>query len=322
MRPLLFSFLLLGASPALAGQGAAPAAAGCNFLDRELPADTIVIAAGGYGGRTLAFQIDQTGHEATQFDVAVHADKPVALLLGAYEPTIWSIAWTSGTRIVAVYVTGYHRQAVAGLPPGTPLIVSSYDGKGACGSDYISDSDKLAWINPKARMVFGKAALRVYNKAPGGLLDIVESARAKSAYQSAPDVTPASLRDKNAPLAGNAGLADAVAKGVLRPMTEADIEKVRRHFRAALPRNAAGKPDVPPLAGAARGAPAEVSIPSISLERGYVVLKRFVYPAGLYGGNLAYFIVPKGVPAPTGEPGHSTVIDLGKPGGCATQGCH
>jgi hypothetical protein len=42
-------------------------------------------------------------------------------------------SWSKGTRIVAVFVTGYHRQAVAGLPKGTPLIVSSQEEKQPCG---------------------------------------------------------------------------------------------------------------------------------------------------------------------------------------------
>ena len=41
-----------------------------------------------------------------------------------------------------------------------------------------------------------------------------------------------------------------------------------------------------------------------------MVLKAFTFPAGLYGGNLAHFVVPKGVPTPTGNPGHSMVVDL------------
>ena len=31
-------------------------------------------------------------------------------------------------------------------------------------------------------------------------------------------------------------------------------------------------------------------------------------PAGLYGAHSVTFIVPKGVPSPLGNPGHSTVL--------------
>ena len=36
----------------------------------------------------------------------------VALMLGSYDPTVWHVGWTRGTRIVAILVGGYHRQAV------------------------------------------------------------------------------------------------------------------------------------------------------------------------------------------------------------------
>lgn len=48
-------------------------------------------------GRELSFQIDQSGHQATQFDITVNSpEQPVALILGAYEPTVWNIGWKSG----------------------------------------------------------------------------------------------------------------------------------------------------------------------------------------------------------------------------------
>jgi hypothetical protein len=335
MRHVLsFSLLSLSAAtsmaqttvPFVAGEQARAAVASvsapnCSFLDKKLPKDTIVVAAGSYSGRKLNFQIDQSGHEATQFDVAVHSDKPVALLLGAYEPTVWSIGWTKGTQIVAVYATGYHRQAVAGLPKGTPIITTSQSGQGSCGYNYIGSDSGLEWVNPKSRQVFGLEASRVYNKAANGLLDIVESTRAKTDYVTSPDIKPESFRDLKAPLAGTAGLEAAVAKGLLRPVTAADIETVKAHYRANAAQSATRRPDIPPVAGAAPNAAPEVKIPSITTYRGYVVLKPLVFPAGLYGGNMATFIVPKGVSAPTGNPGHSTVIDLNKAASCTGVGC-
>lgn len=82
----------------------------CKFSNLKLPADHAVFAAGAYAGRSTGFQIDQSGHEATQIDVAVHSPgKPVVLMLGAYEPNIWNIGWSEGTRILAVLASGYHR---------------------------------------------------------------------------------------------------------------------------------------------------------------------------------------------------------------------
>ena len=44
--------------------------------------------------------------------------------------------------------------------------------------------------------------------------------------------------------------------------------------------------------------------------RAYVVLKAYALPAGLYGANSATFFVPKGVPRPSGNLGHSTLYDF------------
>jgi hypothetical protein len=41
-----------------------------------------------------------------------------------------------------------------------------------------------------------------------------------------------------------------------------------------------------------------------------VVLKPFRLPPGLYGAHSATFFVPKGVPRPTGELGHSVLYDF------------
>src|SRR5690606_2075060 len=75
----------------------------CELPDLQLPDETLVYAAGAYSGRELDAQIDQSGHQATRFDILVNSpERPVALLLGAYEPSIWNIGWTEGTRILAV----------------------------------------------------------------------------------------------------------------------------------------------------------------------------------------------------------------------------
>ncbi len=50
--------------------------------------------------------------------------------------------------------------------------------------------------------------------------------------------------------------------------------------------------------------------PKPPIYNAYVVLKPFTYPAGLYGGNSATFLIPKGVLKPAGNPGHSAVFDF------------
>lgn len=289
----------------------------CDFLGKNLPKDTIVVAAGSYSGRLVPFQIDQSGHQATQFDIGVHADKPVALLLSAYAPTIWSLGWTQNTRIVAVFATGYHRQAVAGLPPGVPLIVTDHAAKDGCVHQYLSRSN-LAWVNPASRTIFGKEATRVYPDHKNGLIEITESTRAKLLYVSSPVKTPEMFRDVSAPPAGKAGIEEAIRKGILRKATAADFEQVKvAYVKLATKRSSTNRPDVPPVAGSPANALPSVPMPQYMSHNAYVVLKPFVFPAGLHGADSVTVIVPKGVAAPTGNPGHSQVFDLNKEQPCS-----
>ena len=108
-----------------------------------------------------------------------------------------------------------------------------------------------------------------------------------------------SFRLPDSQLAGPAALQHAVGQGVLRPATLADVQAWNAGMAAQR-----AQQDIPPIAGGAP--PAQRGLP----HNGYVVLKPFRFPAGLYGANSATFYVPQGVPKPTGTPGHSTVHDF------------
>lgn len=264
----------------------------CAFEGLQLPADFVVLGAGAYSGRRTGFQIDQSGSEGTQIDVAVNHDKPVVLMLGAYEPTIWNIVWTPGTRIVAVLASGYHRQIIAGLKGDVPSIISSYDNHGACGYFYVG-GERQAAINPLSRRLFGRSVDMIYPAQDGRVL-VGRAIPAGVNLLTSSSASPVSFHDTSAPLAGQAGLDDAVEKGLLRRATAKDVEAWA---------NAVNE-DVPPAQGR--------MIPSSNfrLFHAYVVLKPFTYPAGLYGGNSATFYISKGVPRPKGNPGHSSVYDF------------
>ena len=124
-------------------------------------------------------------------------------------------------------------------------------------------------------------------------------------------VKPESFRDTPAPLAGPAGVEDAVRKGLLRKASAADADAwVDAVLQNSPPR------DIPPVAGQGVTKP-----PKPPMYDTYVVLKPFTYPAGLYGGHSVTFLIPKGVPRPDGNPGHSSVYDFNTlscqgPGGC------
>lgn len=273
--------------------------AGCEFPGLTLPEDYAVLAAGNYSGRPLHWQIDQSGHQATRMDIRVHRpDKPVMLLLGAYEPTVWNVAWSPGTRIAGVLASGYHRQAIAGLEPGVPVLVSSYDNRHPCGYFYVA-TDELKKVNDAARRIFLRNVDMVYF-AREGVATLGEGDLSRVVWQSSKAVTPESFRDPGAPLAGEAGLLEAVRTGQLRRATPADAEAWGRALAAKLPQR-----DLPPIAGEGRARP-----PVPVIHNAYVVLGPFTYPSGLYGAHATTFFVPAGIPLPKGNPGHSTVLDF------------
>jgi hypothetical protein len=271
----------------------------CALPGLFLPDPVRVYAAGAYAGRKLDFQIDQSGSQATQMDVAVNSPTiPVVLLLGAYDPTVWNIGWTTGTKVLAVHASGYHRQVVAGLPKGTPILTSTYEEKGPCGWFYVTESS-LTGLNGISRRLFQHSVDQVFLAKEGRVL-VGEVLNPGSALVTSPDTPPESFFDKTAPLAGQAGLTDAVKKGLIRPATSQDIDAWVEALAAAQSNR-----DVPPIAGIGKPKPARPYA-----HHAYVVLKEFALPAGLYGAHSATFFVPKGVPPPVGNPGHSAIYDF------------
>ena len=270
----------------------------CGFSGLSLPPDVAVFAAGAYAGRPISFQIDQSGSASTQIDVAINSPKkPIVLILGAYAPTIWNISRTEETRIMAVLVGGHHRQVVAGLEEGMPLLVSTYDNKGPCGGFYIETHTTLEQVSQLSSRVFGRPVDGIFH-AENGKVTVGDPIPANLKLIASPDTTPESFYDKEALIAGLAGIEDAINKGFLRNATLADLDAWYAAIdRAAPPALSQGQP-MPRMS---------------STFRKYVVLKQFTYPPGLYGGNSVSFLIPKGVPKPEGNPGHSTVYDLNGP---------
>jgi hypothetical protein len=271
----------------------------CRIQGVQWPEDFGILVAGDHTGAPQSFQLDQSGSPATRFDVDVNSPgRPVVLMLGAYQPSVWNVRWTPGTRILAALVSGYHRQVVAGLPDSVPRLISTFENKGPCGYFYVGE-DGLERINPLARQLFGRPADLVY-KANRGKVVVGEPIGAGVVMLTSTDVRPDSFVDRGAPLAGRAGVEEAVRRGTLRPATQADIDA----WKATALRMRPAK-DVPPIVGETR--------PGIAMPTSgetYVILRQFAIPAGLHGGHSVCFILPKGVPAPTGDLGHSALFNL------------
>lgn len=287
----------------------------CGFPRVTLPADTVVLGAGGLGGKNVGFQIDQSGNPTTQIDVAVNfPEKPVALMLGASVPTIWNVGWTSGTHIVAVFASGDDRQRVAGLTPDTPLLVSSTNDKGPCSTSrfnseafHLNDifvasfgygrvTNAAQAINEQklSQILFARPITKIFS-VPDGAGKVVMGSPMNSTQRltTSAATPPESFHDKSAPLAGQAGLDQALRRGVLRRAILKDATQWIKALKKKYAIQNRPAPDIPP-----------------DLDNAYVVLKKFTYPPGLYGGHSATFYIPVGVPRPTGDFGHSRIYDL------------
>lgn len=272
----------------------------CAFQDIKFPPNMALYAAGEYSGRKLDVQIDQSGDQATQFDVIVNSPvRPVSLILGAYEPSIWNIGWTKGTRIIAVVATGYHRQAVAGLPKTTPILISTNDNHGVCGYLFLSNQT-LSQVNPYATKIFGKAVDMVYLASAGKTIAGSPDLQNMELFTSR-DTPPESFVDKSQPLAGPAAIQDALKKSFLRPATLEDATNWTNRLNKMLPKDA-----LPPVAGGEN----RQQLKGPYGFNAFVILKPFKFPAGLYGGHLANFYLAEGVPYPEGDPGHSSIYDF------------
>lgn len=275
------ALLCLLSSVALAEDLKAPA--DCAFTNFTVPTDLRIYAAGGYSGRRLGYAIDESGHEATSFDITVNSpSQHVALLLGAYEPSVWNITWSKGTQIVAVMISGYHHQAIAGLEESVPVLKSSYDDPGPCGYFYVSGMQSAS-VNPIARKLFQQPVDQMFPGYGDGKILVGDSLSVglELLTGTRPLESPP---DRYAVLSGQAAIDSAVARGLLRPATPADADAWVVLGRANTPKPA--------------------------LYKAYVVLAPFSYPSGLVGEDSVSFFVLRGGPRPSGNPGQSIVYDF------------
>lgn len=266
----------------------------CGF-GKSFPKEMKVYAAGSYQGMQTNYRIGEKGEKSSVFRLIVNSPKqPVALILGTYNAAIWDITWTEGTKIEAAYVMGYHSQAVSGLPKTVPVSIITIDKKWGCGS-FTIEENKLSQINPLSNKLFHKNVDSVHF-ASAGYIHLGDPIDVQTLLFTSADTTMASLHRHDAPLQKEEALYDAVSKGILRQTTHADLKR----WQDNLPKNA----NLP-----------KVETPSSEkrkpfVHNGFVVLKPFTLPEGLYGGHSATFFVEKGVPVPTGNLGHSTLYDF------------
>jgi|GEM_PF-478699 len=266
----------------------------CTQWAARLPQDYEIYAAGDYKGRPLDFTIDQSNSRAGAFEVAVHLpNRNVVLILGAYEPAIWTVKWSRDTHIVGVWLSGYHTQKITGLEAGTPLLSTSYSDGGACAYFYIGGEGSQAMPRMVAQ-VLGRGPQTLV-MASAGRINIGDTDR-NSYYVQGDTESLDSFRDPSTPFAGDKGIDQLIREGKMRRARDGDLAAWQA------------------MNGVRSGTSVRFGMHDPrgggELFRTYVVLRPMTFPADLYGGNSATFIVPRGIEHPGGNPGHSQVLDM------------
>lgn len=193
----------------------------CTQWVAQLPDDYVIHAAGAYKGRELDFTFGEANKVATAFDVAVNVpDRDVVLALGAYDPGIWTVKWSPGTRIVGVWVSGHDRQEVIGIDSSTPLLKTSYADRSACPSFYVT-ADNAYLITGAVSKVLGRAPDSLV-LANNGRISIGKPG-AQSGYIQAERKDPEEFRDPSLPSPGDKGIEQLLSQGKLRRATVADL---------------------------------------------------------------------------------------------------
>jgi hypothetical protein len=264
----------------------------------KLPDNFVLHAVGTYSGPAdvKGVELDRSGHRVGRAEVVVNVpDKPVVLVLTAYDPTVWRVGRTKETTIAGVIVSGYHGQALIGVTKDTPRALSTYTNKGNFPYFFASDaSPRLLEMNDAVKALVGREMDRFENRADdqgvfhvgaapkdaGGViysddLKVEDYARPAAVVAAAPS--------------GEEGLQKLVKDGKLRLATQADIDawvdKASEKYKRFNP---------------------ELRIEThMRPGRVYVVVDRCTLPDGLYGAHSRSFIVPDKVPIPDGPMGHN-----------------
>lgn len=258
----------------------------CGLAD--LPQDVELHFIGRYQGvQQLDVQLGDSGHLVRQIDVVVaKTKKPVVLVLTAYDPVVWRVGLTESASLAGVYVSGYHTQALLGIPESTPHRVLSGEQSSGCEAFRATNSGEGAEVSTKVLARTGHPVDHFHFESPteyfvvGGTHDTkLEDAH----YTEELSLDDYSVYRGEIP-AGTRGLDELARLGRIRPATAADLQAFRD--------------------GGGELAASEENF----LENVYVVLEPITLPPGLFGAHSRTFIVPLGVPAPEGPKGHCTFL--------------
>jgi hypothetical protein len=212
----------------------------------------------------------------------------IVLVFGAAAPVDWSVSASAATGIAGVWMPDNVAQRLSGIPEEVPILRASANVEPDCDMRAIAGggSSGLAQVT------------RVFGREPASDTRMFEGwTRLKDAATTAAPVVQATPAMSNSPNRRDPWkderLMQLVNQGKLRRATMSDYEQWR----------SSGGP-------ATRRSVMEDPFGGRFLFQMYVVQGSMTIPDGLNGAHAVTFLVPRGAPRPTGNPGHSEILDM------------
>jgi hypothetical protein len=256
-----------------------------------LPDNAEVHVVGLYkGGKELDVQLGQSGHTTTEIEVIVdRTPAPVILVLSAYDPVVWKVGTARGATVAGVLVSGYHTQALLGIPRATPHRVLASEQSQGCQAVSAHSAQNAAQAERRVMALVGRGIDRYYGSSSASVVYVGGDSPVKPvdvSYSSELTLDDYAVFRGEIP-AGDRGIDALQRQGKLRPATAADVAQWSGDSRQ------------------------QSSLASgLGVGSVYVVLDDITLPPGLFGAHRRDLIIPAGVPKPKGPKAHCTFYYL------------
>ena len=242
------------------------------------------------GQKELDVQLGSSGHTTTEIDVVVdRTAAPVILVLSAYDPVVWKVGTARGSSLAGVLVSGYHTQALIGIPRATPHRILASEHSQGCEALNAHSAQNAAQAEGRVMALVGRGIDRYYGGSSASVVYVGGDSTIKPvdvAYSSDLTLDDYPVVRGEIP-AGDRGIDALQRQGKLRLATAADVARWTG--------------DSTQQSRLASG----LGVASV-----YVVLDEITLPPGLFGAHRRDFIIPSGVPKPKGPKAHCTFYYL------------
>ena len=312
---LVWAGVIIGTNVAQAADSAqiAPtpnASFDCHIPDLKLPPKFKVYAASTHdSGSPLPLKLNESEGEARLVEVLLNSpDEPVALMLGAFDPTIWHFNWTEGTKIVAVVVSGLDASYLMGLPDDVPILDTYDSPHKTCPRMFsVRSGDEFKKTNEFARHLFNQGIdldIRIQDSqvAFGQPLSDNNKLLTEAEFSLEKFTNP----DK--PLTYKVALEEAERKGLIRKAVKEDVQS----YLKALAQGAGLPPHMIDEGLRLSAYETYWQNDDRKLYDSYVVLSnKFQFPTNLYPlRDVVRYILPEGISRPEVRPKKSEIFSM------------